>query len=186
MLRPRGALLLLFGTVPFSSLIGGRSGNRGRCAQPCRLPYEAYDKDNHRMGEPGDRYPLSPKDMCTIELLPEIVKSGIMSLKIEGRMKKPEYTAGVVSIYRKYLDLYEKKPSRFHVLPEDMKKLHELYNRDGFNKSYYTVRNGRDMMALKNEKSRKIKRNSAEMSSSFMRSREIISRLRQKSRFPAF
>ena len=76
------------------------------------------------MGEPGDRYPLSPKDMCTVELLPEIVKSGIMSLKIEGRMKKPEYTAGVVSIYRKYLDLYEKKPSRFHVLPEDMKKLY--------------------------------------------------------------
>ena len=101
-------------------------------------------------------------------------------------MKKPEYTAGVVSIYRKYLDLYEKKPSRFHVLPEDMKKLYELYNRDGFNKSYYTVRNGRDMMALKNEKEQEIKRNSAEMSSSFMRSREIISRLRQKSRFPAF
>ena len=110
------------------------------------------------MGEPGDRYPLSPKDMCTVELLPEIVKSGIMSLKIEGRMKKPEYTAGVVSIYRKYLDLYEKKPSRFHVLPEDMKKLYELYNRDGFNKSYYTVRNGRDMMALKNEKEQENKK----------------------------
>ena len=110
------------------------------------------------MGEPGDRYPLSPKDMCTVELLPEIVKSGIMSLKIEGRMKKPEYTAGVVSIYRKYLDLYEKKPSRFHVLPEDMKKLYELYNRDGFNKSYYAVRNGRDMMALKNEKEQENKK----------------------------
>lgn len=104
-----GALCYCYsGQCLFSSLIGGRSGNRGRCAQPCRLPYEAYDKDNHRMGEPGDRYPLSPKDMCTVELLPEIVKSGIMSLKIEGRMKKPEYTAGVVSIYRKYLDLYEK------------------------------------------------------------------------------
>ena len=90
-----GALCYCYsGQCLFSSLIGGRSGNRGRCAQPCRLPYEAYDKDNHRMGEPGDRYPLSPKDMCTVELLPEIVKSGIMSLKIEGRMKKPEYTAG--------------------------------------------------------------------------------------------
>ena len=154
-----GALCYCYsGQCLFSSLIGGRSGNRGRCAQPCRLPYEAYDKDNHRMGEPGDRYPLSPKDMCTVELLPEIVKSGIMSLKIEGRMKKPEYTAGVVSIYRKYLDLYEKKPSRFHVLPEDMKKLYELYNRDGFNKSYYTVRNGRDMMALKNEKEQENKK----------------------------
>ena len=154
-----GALCYCYsGQCLFSSLIGGRSGNRGRCAQPCRLPYEAYDKDNHRMGEPGDRYPLSPKDMCTVELLPEIVKSGIMSLKIEGRMKKPEYTAGVVSIYRKYLDLYEKKPSRFHVLPEDMKKLYELYNRDGFNKSYYTVRNGCDMMALKNEKEQENKK----------------------------
>ena len=154
-----GALCYCYsGQCLFSSLIGGRSGNRGRCAQPCRLPYEAYDKDNHRMGEPGDRYPLSPKDMCTVELLPEIVKSGIMSLKIEGRMKKPEYTAGVVSLYRKYLDLYEKKPSRFHVLPEDMKKLYELYNRDGFNKSYYTVRNGRDMMALKTEKEQENKK----------------------------
>lgn len=154
-----GALCYCYsGQCLFSSLIGGRSGNRGRCAQPCRLPYEAYDKDGHRMGEPQDRYPLSPKDMCTVELLPEIIKSGIMSLKIEGRMKKPEYTAGVVSIYRKYLDLYEKKPSRFRVLPEDLKKLYELYNRDGFNKSYYTIRNGREMMALKNEKEQETKK----------------------------
>ena len=75
-----GALCYCYsGQCLFSSLIGGRSGNRGRCAQPCRLPYEAYDKDNHRMGEPGDRYPLSPKDMCTIELLPEIEKAGVYS-----------------------------------------------------------------------------------------------------------
>lgn len=79
-----------------------------------------------------------------------------------------------------------KKPSCFHVLPEDMKKLYELYNRDGFNKSYYTVRNGRDMMALKNEKEQENKKKQRRNEQLFMRSREIISRLRQKSRFPAF
>ena len=97
----------------FFHLIGGRSGNRGRCAQPCRLPYEAYDKDNHRMGEPGDRYPLSPKDMCTVELLPEIVKSGIMSLKIEGRMKTALYVATVARTYRKAIDDYKKDPKLY-------------------------------------------------------------------------
>ena len=147
-----GALCYCYsGQCLMSSLIGGRSGNRGRCAQPCRLPYEVYEK-GRRLGEPGDEYPLSPKDMCTVELLPEILRAGVTSLKIEGRMKKPEYTAGVVSIYRKYLDLYEQNPGRYKVLPEDLKKLYDIYNRDGFNQSYYKVRNGRDMMALKNEK----------------------------------
>ncbi|MDD7739802.1 MAG: U32 family peptidase [Lachnospiraceae bacterium] len=148
-----GALCYCYsGQCLFSSLIGGRSGNRGRCAQPCRLPYQVFSAEKRRMGNGSDSYPLSPKDMCTVELLPEILKAGVTSLKIEGRMKKPEYTAGVVSVYRKYLDLYEKNPNRYRVLPEDQKKLMDLYNRDGFNKSYYTVRNGRDMMALKNEK----------------------------------
>ncbi len=147
-----GALCYCYsGQCLMSSLIGGRSGNRGRCAQPCRLPYEVYEKGK-RLGEPGDDYPLSPKDMCTVELLPEILKAGVTSLKIEGRMKKPEYTAGVVSVYRKYLDLYEENPGRYRVLPEDLKKLYDIYNRDGFNQSYYKVRNGREMMALKNEK----------------------------------
>ena len=109
-----GALCYCYsGQCLFSSLIGGRSGNRGRCAQPCRLPYEAYDKDNHRMGEPGDRYPLSLKDMCTVELLPEIVKSGIMSLKIEGRMKTALYVATVARTYRKAIDDYKKDPKLY-------------------------------------------------------------------------
>lgn len=147
-----GALCYCYsGQCLMSSLIGGRSGNRGRCAQPCRLPYEVYEKGK-RLGERGEDFVLSPKDMCTVEILPEILKAGVTSLKIEGRMKKPEYTAGVVSVYRKYLDLYEQDPGRYRVLSEDRKKLFDLYNRDGFNQSYYRVRNGREMIALKNEK----------------------------------
>lgn len=147
-----GALCYCYsGQCLMSSLIGGRSGNRGRCAQPCRLPYEVYQKGK-RLGARGDEYPISPKDMCTVELLPEILRAGVMSLKIEGRMKKPEYTAGVVSIYRKYLDLYLQDPGKYRVLEEDKKKLYDIYNRDGFNQSYFKVRNGREMMALKNEK----------------------------------
>ena len=99
----RSALLLLFRAVPVQQYAGGRSGNRGRCAQPCRLPYQW--KDGSRvLNSPKESYLLSPKDMCTIEILPQILQAGVCSLKIEGRMKRPEYTAGVVRIYRKYLD----------------------------------------------------------------------------------
>lgn len=147
-----GALCYCYsGQCLFSSILGGRSGNRGRCAQPCRLPYEVYES-GRRLNGRDSQYVLSPKDMCTVELLPQIVQAGVTSLKIEGRMKKPEYTAGVVRIYRKYLDLYENNPEKFHVEPADMKELYALYNRDGFNKSYYQVHNGRDMMAMRNEK----------------------------------
>lgn len=147
-----GALCYCYsGQCLFSSILGGRSGNRGRCAQPCRLPYEVYE-GRRRLNGRESQYVLSPKDMCTVELLPRIVQAGVTSLKIEGRMKKPEYTAGVVRIYRKYLDLYESHPEKFHVEQADMKELYALYNRDGFNKSYYQVHNGRDMMAMRNEK----------------------------------
>ena len=75
------------GQCLFSSLIGGRSGNRGRCAQPCRLPYRME-------GSRKEQYPLSLKDMCTIAMIPELVEAGIDSFKIEGRMKSPEYVSG--------------------------------------------------------------------------------------------
>ncbi len=146
-----GALCYCYsGQCLFSSLIGGRSGNRGRCAQPCRLPYELYQKEQAVRNAEG-MYLLSPKDMCALELLPEILKSGVYSLKIEGRMKKPEYTAGVVRIYRKYLDLClkEKKDGIFDVSEEDKKELMDLYNRGGFNEGYYKTKNGKEMMALK-------------------------------------
>ncbi len=147
-----GALCYCYsGQCLMSSLIGGRSGNRGRCAQPCRLPYEVW-KDGKRLNKETNAYALSPKDMCTVGILPEIMESGVFSLKIEGRMKKPEYSAGVVEIYRKYLDRYLKGEKRPVVSAKDYQTLMDIYNRDGFHQSYYKVRNGREMMALLNEK----------------------------------
>ena len=89
------------GECLFSSCLGGRSGNRGRCAGPCRLPYKMLDDKSGT-----DKYLLSMKDQCTIDIIPELINAGIDSLKIEGRMKKPEYSAFVTSVYRKYIDLF--------------------------------------------------------------------------------
>ena len=147
-----GALCYCYsGQCLMSSLIGGRSGNRGRCAQPCRLPYQVWQQ-NRRLNGRDSSYPLSPKDMCTVRLLPQILEAGVCSLKIEGRMKKAEYTAGVVEIYRKYLDRYLSGDRQPQVSREDYQQLLDLYNRDGFHESYYRQRNGKNMMALKNEK----------------------------------
>lgn len=147
-----GALCYCYsGQCLFSSLIGGRSGNRGRCAQPCRLPFKVSE-NGRQISDTKNSYTLNTKDMCTIELLPDIIKAGVTSLKIEGRMKKPEYTAGVVQIYRKYLDLYLKDSDHYKVDPHDLTILFSLYNRDGFNSGYYKKRNGPDMMALRNQK----------------------------------
>lgn len=145
-----GALCYCYsGQCLFSSMIGGRSGNRGRCAQPCRLPFRREDGERNMLG--SQKYLLSMKDLCTLELLPEIVGAGIASLKIEGRMKRPEYTAGVVSIYRKYLDLLEQmggKPKHWKADPEDLRTLMDLYNRGGFTGGYYHQHNGPKMMSM--------------------------------------
>lgn len=154
-----GALCYCYsGQCLMSSLFGGRSGNRGRCAQPCRLPYGVYE-NGKKINSEKNQFALSPKDMCTIEILPEVIHAGVTSLKIEGRMKRPEYTAGVVRIYRKYLDLYlknadkyEKHPELYRVDKADIQELFDLYNRDGFHTGYYKDHNGPKMMALKNEK----------------------------------
>lgn len=152
-----GALCYCYsGQCLFSSIIGGRSGNRGRCAQPCRLPYQVRGGERTLNGV-QDAYALSPKDMCTLDILPDILKAGVTSLKIEGRMKKPAYTAGVVGIYRKYLDLCLADPHNYHVDEKDMKELAAIYNRDGFNRGYYQVRNGKNMMALRNKKNEGLK-----------------------------
>lgn len=136
-----GALCYCYsGQCLLSSMIGGRSGNRGQCAQPCRLPYTFNGDKKHF---------LSPKDICTLEIIPELIEAGIDSFKIEGRMKKPEYVAGVTALYRKYTDLYlESGTKGFRVLPEDRQILMDLYNRGGFSSGYYQMRNGREMMSL--------------------------------------
>ncbi len=147
-----GALCYCYsGMCLFSSMLGGRSGNRGRCAQPCRLPYTAY-QDRQQISREDQSYLLSPKDMCTIDILPEILQAGVYSLKIEGRMKRPEYAAGVTSVYRKYLDLYQKNPEKYEVVQEDKQMLLDLYQRDGFNQGYYHSHNGKEMMAVVNQK----------------------------------
>lgn len=139
-----GALCYCYsGQCLYSSILGGRSGNRGQCAQPCRLPYRMQ-------GEKKPQYLLSPKDICTLELIPELVECGIYSFKIEGRMKKPEYVALVTAMYRKYTDLYlEHGREGFVVDEKDKGKLLDLYNRGGFHEGYYHTQNGREMMSLK-------------------------------------
>lgn len=135
------------GQCLFSSILGGRSGNRGRCAQPCRLPYQV-EQD----GTVSDVcYPLSLKDMCTIEHIPELIQAGIDSFKIEGRMKKPEYAAGVTAIYRKYIDFYYENPEQpLKVSREDLEALSSLYIRSERQDGYYYKHNGRDMVTLHN------------------------------------
>ncbi len=144
-----GALCVCYsGQCIMSSTLGGRSGNRGRCAQICRLPYtlyQGYDKI-----EQG--HLLSPKDMQTITILPQIIESGVASLKIEGRMKNPEYVAGVTQIYRKYLDLYANSPENYEVDAKDLKILMQLFNRGGFTEGYYQTNAGRDMMSIERPK----------------------------------
>lgn len=136
-----GALCYCYsGQCLFSSFLGGRSGNRGQCAQPCRLLYQAQ-------GEKKSQYLLSLKDICTLECIPEMDKAGIYSFKIEGRMKKPEYVAGVVAMYRKYVDLYL-SGKKYAVEDKDKVLLMDLYNRGGFHTGYYYTRNGREMVSL--------------------------------------
>lgn len=126
------------GQCLFSSMLGDRSGNRGRCAQPCRLPYRLAERE---------QYPLSMRDMCTLDLLPELVEAGIQSFKIEGRMKKAEYAAGVTAIYRKYLDLCLagnwQEPTK-----QDWANLLSLYVRSEIGSGYYHCQNGRNMITL--------------------------------------
>lgn len=130
------------GQCLFSSILGGRSGNRGRCAQPCRLPY--------RVEQGNEQYPLSMKDMCTLNLIPELIEAGIDSFKIEGRMKKPEYAAGVTALYRKYIDLYYQNPKQFKVENSDFELLKKLYIRSDIQEGYYHQHNGKNMITPTN------------------------------------
>lgn len=170
-----GALCISYsGQCLMSSLIGGRSGNRGKCAQPCRLHY-SMAKDGKNL---KSSYLLSPKDICYIDNLADLVNAGVASLKIEGRMKSPEYVASVVGIYRKYLDLLEPvqdtkqidsavketnqltgdrqisfkevsngQISALQVSDQDRHRLLQSFNRGGFSKGYLTGKTGPEMMA---------------------------------------
>lgn len=142
-----GALCYCYsGQCLFSSMLGGRSGNRGRCAQPCRLPYTVLDADGRAISMP-ECYPLSLKDLCTIELLPQLIEAGIDSFKIEGRMKSPEYAAGVTAIYRRYLDRYFSGDFG-NVQKADLLRLADTGSRSGFTSGYYVRRNGADMVTM--------------------------------------
>lgn len=199
-----GALCISYsGQCLMSSIIGGRSGNRGRCAQPCRLPYQLimknkgydeYERDSrdYNFEAYGSKsYIMSPKDICTIRDLEAIIKAGVKSLKIEGRMKSPEYVATVTGIYRKYLDMAlenidtgssrvvqyseninelssnitttnktnidkakinKTEINKSSVTEEDMKKLHQIFNRGGFSKGYLYGKTGADMMSFEKPK----------------------------------
>lgn len=146
-----GALCYSYsGQCLMSSIFGGRSGNRGRCAQPCRLPY-SVTMDHRKYKGNKDFCALSLKDICTLDILPDILEAGVMSLKIEGRMKQPAYTAGVTAVYRKYLDMYL-SGKEYHVQEKDRKYLLELFSRGGSCKGYYDMYRGPEMMAFANEK----------------------------------
>ena len=134
------------GQCLFSSLVGGRSGNRGLCAQPCRLPYSCADQ------RVGDKYPLSLKDMSLAGHVKEIIDSGVASLKIEGRMKSPEYVRGVTRIWRRLLD------DGKNATADDIEELSDLFSRGGFSDGYYTERIDKKMLGVRSEEDKKASR----------------------------
>ena len=144
-----GALCYCYsGQCLLSSFNGGRSGNRGRCAQPCRMSYDVYD-NGIKINDRSNSYALSPKDMCALQILPDVIDSGVYSLKIEGRMKNVTYAAMVTHIYRKYVDMYlEKGRAGYRVDKQDMDNLSDIYNRGAFTTGYYDSVKGKKMMSL--------------------------------------
>ena len=137
-----GALCISYsGQCLFSSMVGGRSGNRGKCAQPCRLPYELLE--NNTTIDKG--YLLSPRDLCGLDYLPQLIKSGVSCLKIEGRMKTPEYVATVTRIYRKYLDL-ALSGQNAEISEQDKKDLLQVFNRGGFSSGHLIGNSNKELV----------------------------------------
>ncbi len=133
------------GQCLLSSMIGGRSGNRGKCAQPCRLQYDLIKSDAISTESMDSGYILSTRDVCGIDYLPELIKAGVKSFKIEGRMKNPEYVATVTQIYRKYMDLaLESKP--YSVDYSDKKILMQVFNRGGFSTGHLGDEYNKDLV----------------------------------------
>lgn len=128
------------GLCLFSAMIGGRSGNRGRCAQSCRLPYSSENKK--------EAYYLSMKDLSSLDNLPFLIEAGMDSFKIEGRMKKSEYTAGVTAMYRKYIDRYFNDPKGYEVDKKDRRYLSSLYQRTQVMTGYLYRHNGKELVTM--------------------------------------
>ena len=130
-----GALCISYsGQCLFSSAIGGRSGNRGRCAQPCRMYYNMLEtSDNVSYKNIGKGFLISPRDLCGLDFIPDLIKAGVKSFKLEGRMKTPEYVATVTRIYRKYIDL-ALSDNEYVVDKNDLHDLMLAFNRGGFSK----------------------------------------------------
>ena len=134
-----GALCISYsGQCLLSSMIGGRSGNRGKCAQPCRLPWTIGCTGDKKIPGPNltPGYLLSPRDLCGLEFIPELIKAGVTSLKIEGRMKSPEYVATVTRIYRKYIDLAYDNSKPYVIDEQDKQDLLQVFNRGGFSSGH--------------------------------------------------
>lgn len=144
------------GRCLMSSFLGGRSGNRGRCAGTCRLPYRILGENRKPAGPDARKkevWPLSMKDMCVLSILPELIDAGIDSFKIEGRMKKPVYAAGVTAVYRKYIDRFYAwaqagRPTPWKVEEEDLDMLRSLYIRTELGTGYYHAKNGRNLVTI--------------------------------------
>ena len=134
------------GQCLFSSTLGGRSGNRGRCAGPCRQPYTpSFDGKTY-----PEQYILSMKDQCTVQILDKLIGAGIDSFKIEGRMKSTEYTAFVTSVYRKYIDRYFEDKEKYRVDEKDLKDLNTVFIRTKIGTGYYLTHSSKDMITFDN------------------------------------
>lgn len=142
-----GALCICYsGQCLMSSMIGGRSGNRGRCAQPCRQKYTLMSGNGSYNG-----YVLSPRDLCTIDYLGDIMETGVKSLKVEGRMKRPEYVAAVISVYRNAIDSY-KLHGKIDITEDDRIKLLKAFNRGGFTDAHHLGKGYGEMMSFERPK----------------------------------
>lgn len=143
-----GALCICYsGQCLFSSVVGGRSGNRGKCAGPCRLPYELISEnaETHERKSIDKGYLLSTKDLCGIAYLPRLVQAGVKCFKIEGRMKSPEYVATVTRIYRKYIDMVLNNHD-FIIDEKDINDLMQVFNRGGFSDGHLDSKHNRNLI----------------------------------------
>ena len=144
-----GALCISYsGQCLFSSMVGGRSGNRGKCAQPCRLPYEFISQDKNDINNKevlSKGYLLSTRDLCGLDYIPKLIEAGVMCFKIEGRMKSPEYVATVTRIYRKYIDLaLSNEP--YKIDNQDVEDLLQVFNRGNFSSGHLETNPNNDLV----------------------------------------